>query len=109
MEQTQNQEKRIILWQYAAFFAAILLFIPLSLLSLYLADSFKWGLLMILPLHLFIAISSVKNQVSILRLRGRIEYSRGKQAVTYGKIMIAGTLVTAVIILILPARLFFPF
>ncbi len=104
----KDDEKRIIIFQYAAFLAAMLLFIPLSLLSLYLANSFKWGLQMILPLHLFIGISSVKNQVSILRPRGRIDHSRGKQAVTYGKLMIAGTIITAVLILALPS-IFFSF
>jgi hypothetical protein len=102
----KDDEKRIIIFQYAAFLAAMLLFIPLSLLSLYLANSFKWGLLMILPLHLFIGISSVKHQVSILKPRGRGDYSRGKQAVTFGKLMIAGTIITAVIILALPSAFF---
>jgi hypothetical protein len=102
----KDDEKRIIIFQYAALLAAMLLFIPLSLLFLYLANSFKWGLLMILPLHLFIGISSVKNQVSILKPRGRGDYSRGNQAVTFGKLMIAGTIITAVILLALPSMLF---
>ena len=101
-----DDEKRIVVFQYAALLAAILLFIPLSLLSLYLAKSIQWGLLMILPLHLFIGISSVRNQVSILTPRGRGGCSRGNQAVIFGKIMIAGTIITAVILLVLPSMFF---
>lgn len=101
-----DDKKRIVILQYAALLAAILLFIPLSLLSLYLANSIHWGLLMILPLHLFIGISSVRNQVSILKPRGRGGCSRGNQAVTYGKIMITGTIITAVILLVLPSMFF---
>jgi len=109
MAETKSIEKRIILWQYAAFFVALLLFLPLSLLSLLLANSVKWGLLMILPFYMFIGISSVKNQVSIFRLKGQVNCSRCKDALIYGCIMIVGVLVTAAIILILPAHLFFSF
>jgi hypothetical protein len=98
-----DEKKHIVIFQYAALLAAILLFVPLSLLSLYLANSIQWGFLMILPLHLFIGISSVRNQVSILKPRGRGGCSRGNQAVIYGNIMIAGTLITAVILLVLPS------
>lgn len=109
MNRMKDDEKRVIIKQYVALFTALFLFIPLILLSLFLTNSIKWGLLAVFPLYLYIGISSVKNQVSILRVKGQIDYSRGKQAMLYGNFMVVGGLITVLIILIIPSHLFFAF
>lgn len=109
MNKIREDEKRIIIKQYIALFAALFLFIPLSLLSLFIANSIKWGVLMIFPFCFYIAISSIKDQVSIFRWRGQFDLSRGGQAVAYGKFMVVSGFITVLIILIIPAHLFYSF
>ncbi len=62
---------------------------------------------MIFPFYFYIAISSIKDQVSIFRWRGQFDLSRGGQAVAYGKFMVVSGFITVLIILIIPAQLFF--
>lgn len=109
MNRIKDDKKRVIIKQYVALFAALFLFIPLSLLSLFIANSIKWGVLMIFPLYFYIAISSIKNKISIIRWRGQFDLSREGQAVAYGKFLVVSGFITVVIILIIPAHLFFSF
>lgn len=93
-------EKTIIKWQYGALIAAFIIFGPLAFVSrLMVHITIRYfALLAILPMF-YIAISSMKNRVSIIRLRGQKEYPKGKQAFLYGAIFLIVEIATFIFFL----------
>lgn len=88
MNSSEN-EKAIIKWQYGAFVIAVIIFISFGFISqsiLHITIRYT-ALITILPMF-YIAISSIKNRVSVLRLRGQKEYSKDKQAIMFGAILL---------------------
>jgi len=106
----QQNEKSITKRQYLAFAIGMVLFIPATLISTNVFRTPKYGMLAPVATIIYIAISSMTNQISILRARGRREPSRGKQALTYGVILL-GVAIFAVISIFVPSlsKIFFPF
>jgi hypothetical protein len=71
------------------FIAAFILFIPTGIITLYLFNgSLKYIFIPLCIPFLYIGISSIKNRVSILRLRGQKWPSRETSAVTFGWLLI---------------------
>ena len=99
---TNTKEKTIINWQNKAVIATILIFVVSAFLSRVVFHSTMRyaALLTILPM-LYIAISSMKNRISIFRLKGQKEYARGQQAFLFGAILLLVEL-TAFLFLLTP-------
>jgi len=47
----------------------------------------------------YIAISSIKNRISIFRTKGQMEYARGQQAVLFGAILLIVEIATFIFLL----------
>ena len=62
----------------------------------------KYGAIEIVLAQLFIGISSIKNQVSIMKIKGQKEKSRGKRAVVVGYIAILAAIIGVIVIFSLP-------
>ena len=84
-----EEERTIIKWQYGAFIIALIIFVSLAILSrIVFHTTIRYVVLLaILPMF-YIAISSMKHRVSILRRRGQKEYPKGKQAFLHGLIFL---------------------
>ena len=93
-------EKAIIKWQYGAFVIAVIIFISFGFISRsILHTTIRYAALTtILPMF-YVAISSIKNRVSILRLKGQKEYSKDKQAVMFGAILLVVEIATFIFLL----------
>ncbi|HCK65497.1 MAG TPA: hypothetical protein DHW49_04470 [Anaerolineae bacterium] len=80
-----NEETKIITWQIRAFIIAVVTFVVSVILSrVVFQTTIKYAVLLtILPIF-YIALSSIKNRISVIRLRGQKEYSRGQKAVLFG-------------------------
>src|SRR3990170_3402507 len=97
---SDEQEKKILAWQIGAFITAFVLFIPVSLITLYLFNgSIKYIFIPVSIPLLYIGVSSIKNQLSIIRMRGQKGPSRGRKAIVFG----------ILIIVLLPIELLFIF
>jgi hypothetical protein len=94
-------EKAILIQQYVAFFIALVLFLPLGFLI-----TLKYSLLVTIVIESYIGFSSIINRVSIIKPKGRLAHSRGKEAVIYGIVMLIGAFIGIVIILWLPTKFF---
>jgi hypothetical protein len=105
----KSDESIIITRQYIAFFVALILFIPFSLLSVIIFHTMKYGMIISMVIMLYIGISSITNRVSILRPKGRMEYSKGKEAVVYGVLMLVGAIINIIFFLIPLSDRFFKF
>ncbi len=98
-----EEEKKIMRWQYVAVALMFILFFPTAILSLYIFNgSIKYIFVPLSIPLLFIAVSSIKNQVSILRPKGKKEPTRGKSAVGIGILMIIVVFVQLLIVFVLP-------
>ena len=97
---TTEEEKNIINRQFKAFFIGIVIFVLSAILSRVVFQfTMRYGaLLTILPMF-YIAISSMKNRVSILRLRGQKDYSRGQRAFLFGIIILIVEIATFIFLL----------
>lgn len=88
---TPEEEKTILQRQYGAFATLFVLLIPTTILMVNLFNgSIKYIFVIFSIPFLFIGISSVMYQVSILRPRGQKKPSRGTRAVILGAFMVAG-------------------
>jgi hypothetical protein len=89
VQTSKKDEKKVLAWQLGVFIAMFILFIPTSIITLYLFNgSIKF---MFIPLSLpllYIGISSIKNKISIAKIRGQKGPSRDKTAVTFGWLII---------------------
>lgn len=100
--QPSSEEEKILRWQYGAFALCFILFIPSVFVSYYFFNgSIKGIFVPITIMQLFIGISSLKNQVSILRPRGQREPARGKSAVVIGIMMIVALFIESVVVFVL--------
>ncbi len=84
-----KEEKAIIKRQFGVLIIAIIIIIPLTiLLRLVYHNTLRYVFLLgTVPLF-YIAFSSMKDRVSILRLREEKEYPKGKQAFLRGAIFL---------------------
>jgi hypothetical protein len=82
------QEEIVIKRQWIAVIAAFVLFAVGGFLSQRMFGDTRYGVLGVCIPMLYLGISSIKNRVSIIRLRGKKEYSRDSRAVTLGTFMI---------------------
>ena len=81
-------EETIIKRQWIAVIAAFVLFAIGGFLSQRMFGELKYGILGVCIPMLYLGISSIRNRVSIIRLRGKKEYSRDQRAVVLGSFMI---------------------
>ena len=96
-----DKEKTIIKWQYGAFITALIIIIPLGILTWFVFPSLlKYVVLTaILPMF-YIAISSIKDRISIFRFkRMQNDYGRGAQAMIFGIIFLIVEIATFIFIL----------
>jgi heme/copper-type cytochrome/quinol oxidase subunit 4 len=95
-----EEEKSIVNRQFKAFFVGVSIFVLSAILSrVVFHTTMRYGVLLtILPMF-YIAISSMKNRVSILRLKGQKEYSRGQQAFIFGIIILIVEIATFIFFL----------
>lgn len=110
-EEAIQKEKKVLAWQYGVFFAMFILFVPITL---FVVNTFNGSFRYIfLPLSIpvfYIGISSIKNRVSIVRIKGRKEPARGKQAVIFGFLAIGGGILQLLFVFIPPLlNIFFNF
>lgn len=88
---TPKEEKVVLQWQYGALATVFVLSIPVTILVVNLFNgSIKYIFVIFSIPLLFIGISSIVYQVSILRPRGQKDPSRGTRAVILGAFMIVG-------------------
>ncbi len=88
-----HREKSVLEWQRRVVFATTLLFIPLLYLSHLMFRSLRYGLLMVCAAGFYIAVSSIKNRVTLFtRWRGVFgleqRLSEGSRAVMLGVLLI---------------------
>lgn len=109
--ESKQKEKRVLAWQYGVFFAMFVLFVPITLFVINTFNgSFRYALLPLSIPIFYIGVSSIKNRVSILRLKGRKEPARGKQAVIFGFLLIGGGILQLLFVFIPPLlNIFFNF
>ena len=88
---TPKEETVVLQWQYGALATVFILSIPMTILVVNLFNgSIKYIFVIFSIPLLFIGISSIIHQVSILRPRGQKDPSRGTRAVILGALMIVG-------------------
>jgi len=97
-QKREISEKNVIMWQYIMFFAMIILFLPISFLLVNTAQQAKYSALVPCVSLIYIGISSMKNRISIIRLRGQREYSRGTKATVFGLIALVIAIVDIVVV-----------
>jgi formate-dependent nitrite reductase membrane component NrfD len=96
------EQKKIIKSQYIAMATAFVLFFVTAIFSILLFEgNFVKVIRMAITVGyspvLFIGVSSIRNEISILRPKGEKQYSTGKRAVTMGVLLIASFLLNVVI------------
>ncbi len=85
----KTQQEKALIKQYIAFFAAFVLFIPAAILTPYLFNgSIKYFPVFLTPPFFYIGVSSIKHQVTIVRISG--QRLGGSGAVFVGILMILG-------------------
>jgi hypothetical protein len=106
-----DKEKTIIKWQYGALISALIIIIPFGILTRLMFPSFlKYVVLTaILPMF-YIAISSIKDRISIFRFKGmQSDYARGAQAMMFGIIFLIVEIATFIFILSPLSDIYFNF
>lgn len=88
-----DRERYVLEWQRGVVFATMLLFIPLLYLSHLMFRSLRYGLLMVCAAGFYIAVSSIRNRVTLFtRWRGVFgleqRLSVGSRAVMVGVLLI---------------------
>jgi hypothetical protein len=81
-------EERVIKQQWIAVIVGFILFFMGGWISERWFGVIRYGIIGVCIPMLYLGISSIRNRVSIVRLRGNKEYSRGKRAVMLGTIFI---------------------
>ena len=97
-----THEETIIKRQWMAVIAAFVLFFAGGFLTERFLGDIKYGILGVCLPMLYLGLSSIRNRISIVRLRGNKDYSRDQRAVVLGGFMIA----LSILYLVLA---FFPF
>lgn len=99
--QSAAQEERIIRRQWIAVIAGFVLFFIGGSISQRLFGVTEYGVVGVcLPL-LYLGFSSIRNRISIIRLRGNKEHSRDRRAVILGTFMIVLAIAYLVMVLLL--------
>ena len=95
------KEKAIIKRQYGAFISALIIIIPFGILTWFLFSSFVKYVVLIAILPMFyIAISAIKDRVSIFRFkRMQSGYARGGEAMLFGILFLIVEIATFIFIL----------
>jgi hypothetical protein len=96
------EQKKILKSQYIAMATAFVLFFVTAIFSILLFESdfikvIRMAITVGYSPVLFIGVSSIINEVSILRLKGERQYPTGKRAVTMGVLLIASFVLEVVI------------
>ena len=97
-----THEETIIKRQWMAVIAAFVLFFAGGFLAERFLGDIKYGILGVCLPMLYLGLSSIRNRISIVRLRGNKDYSRDQRAVVLGGFMIALSILYVVLA-------FFPF
>jgi hypothetical protein len=82
------QEEVVLKRQWIAVIAAFVLFFIGGYLSERIFGVTEYGILGVCLPMLYLGISSIRNRISIIRLRGKKDYSRDTRAVVLGTFMI---------------------
>jgi hypothetical protein len=93
-------EEMILKRQWIAVIAAFVLFAIGGFLSQRMFGVTEYGIFGVCIPMLYLGVSSIKNRISIIRLRGKKEYSRDQRAVTLGTFMIVLAVAYAVMVFI---------
>jgi hypothetical protein len=83
-----DSDKNVLKWQYRVVFATILLFVPVSYLSYLIFHTIKYSLLMACVGASYLAVSSIKNRISIFNFRRGKGPSKGWSAILFGILLI---------------------
>jgi hypothetical protein len=83
-----THEEAVIKRQWIAVVMAFVLFFAGILFAEQLFGDIKYGILGVCIPMLYLGASSIINRVSIIRLRGKKDYSRDQRAVTLGAFVI---------------------
>ncbi len=83
-----NNEEIIIKRQWVAFIATFVLFFPAVFISLSVFGIARYSILAVMIPMMYLGTSSIKNRVSIMRLRGQKGYSRDTRALIFGIITV---------------------
>ena len=107
---TSEEEKIVIKYQWIAFVATFVLFFVAILISMRIFGTMKYGMLTLSVPIFYIGLSSIKNRISVARLRGQKGYSRGTRAIIFGIVFLVGA-VANIVIMLTPslAERFIPF
>ena len=101
--EAKQKEKAVLAWQYRIFFAMFILFVPITLLIVNAFNgSMRYAFLPLSIPSFYIGISSIKNRVSIVRLRGRKEPARGRQAMFFGYLLIGAGIIQLLFVFVPP-------
>jgi hypothetical protein len=95
-----TNEEIVIKRQWMALIAAFVLFFLAGFISLKMTGVVKYGVIGACIPMLYIGGSSIKNRISIARLRGQKGYSRDRRAVVLGSIMLIIAITYLVIVFI---------
>jgi hypothetical protein len=91
-------EEIVVKRQWMAFIAAFVLFLVAGLISVKVFGVIKYSVLGICLPILYLGASSIKNRISIARLRGQKGNSRGTRAVVFGAVMIVFAIAYTVVV-----------
>ena len=91
-------EEIVIRRQWIAFVAMFVLFFLAGLISVKVFGVIKYSVLGVCIPMLYLGTSSIKNRISIARLRGQKGYSRDTRAVVFGAIMLVMAIAYIVIV-----------
>jgi hypothetical protein len=91
-------EEIVIRRQWIAFVALFVLFFLAGLISVKVFGVIKYSVLGVCIPMLYLGTSSIKNRISIARLRGQKGYSRDTRAVVFGAIMLVMAIAYIVIV-----------
>ena len=84
-----SHEETIIRRQWIAVITGLVLFFVGGYLAERFLGDIKYGILGVCLPMLYLGLSSIRNRVSIIRLRGKKGYSRDQRAVALGGFMVA--------------------
>jgi len=105
-----TNEEIVIKRQWISFFAAFILFFLAGLISIKVFGVIKYSVLGVCIPMLYLGTSSIKNRISIARLRGQKGYSRGTRAVIFGVIALVVSITYIVIVFTSSlSKIFLPF
>jgi hypothetical protein len=93
-----TNEEIVIKRQCMAFTATFVLFALAGLISVKVFGAIKYSVLGACIPMLYLGASSIKNRISIARLRGQKGYSRDTRAVIFGAIMLVVAIAYIVIV-----------